>query len=245
MRIFILLIGLTSFLFSEQVDPKLKEHFNFLQIYENIYKTRETHYKTNTIMRELKNENNVNIALKPLQKPLNSFDRLLVHPSYSPLNIIIEPGYTITYAKLAGVDVPKSHNTVDVTIDTNFTTGKLDIKYFKDDTKKGYLMSIFLDNYSALTSKQLRNRVLYTQVKYFEPKILSKAEIIQEILKPQDYEKKYSEIEYMGKIYKIWLISIKDNYGNVQQFKDNKYINAHMLYNNKTYAYQVISGEVR
>jgi len=225
----------------EQIDKKLIENYDFLEISKNYLKTHDIHLRANQSSKTLLQLNNINFALKPRVSPLKPFDALEVHYAY-PLKIFLPANTTVTSAKLSNSkkQPEKSQNIVTVSIDNDFQSGLLDIVYIDGtNSKNGKFLSIKLDKYVYRDLENLENNKLYTQVQYFVPEKINNSKILAS-LKSNEYELEYNQKEYMGITYDIYLINIIDNEGNyIKEFKDKKYINAALLYNGKTYNYYV------
>lgn len=232
-----------TFLFSaEQVDGELVKNHDFLEISKNYMEVHKVHKMKSNSSRTLQRLNNLNFAMKPYVSSLKSFDYLKVHYAY-PLKIFLPKGTTVTSATLSNSDVQPniSQNVIITSVSDDFESGLLDITYiFGSDEKNAKFMSIKLEKYVYQTEKFVENNKLYTQAKYYKSKKLDNNEILA-VLKPYEYSFSHSQVEYMGIIYDINLISIVKDKKILKKLKDDKYINAGLVYNGTTYNYFITS----
>lgn len=235
---FLILVFSSSVFANDKVDKDLIRYHDFLEVSKNYMETQIVHKKISKTERTLKQLNNLNFALKPRVAPIKPLDMLKIHYAY-PIKIFLPDGTTVTSAKLSnGANKPiVSQNVIIVSVKKEFESGLLDIVYIKDDNiKNGNLISIKLDKYVVLGSKELNDNRLYTQVRYYESKKLDNNTILS-YLKPFEYSFKHSQVKYMGKVYDIKLVSIVEDMVATKKYMDNKYINCSIFYKGKSYNY--------
>lgn len=239
--IFLLLI-FTDLIFSNAVniEKKIVENHDFLEISKNYMETHAIHLKKSKVNRTLSQLNNVNFALTPRISPIKPFDRLKVHYAY-PLKIFLPKGFTVTSATLSNSSSSpsKSQNIVEITVDNSFESGLLDIVYIEHgEIKEGKYLSIFIDKYVFAELDDVAANKLYTQVKYYKPKKINNQQILAS-LKPFEYSSPLSQVKYMGVTYSIHLVNMVENGKYIKELKDKKYINCALVYNNVTYNYYI------
>lgn len=220
-------------------NKQLIEYNNFLEVSKNYMQVHDVinnSFKSNKLINNLEM---VNFSLKPLRKPIKPIDLLNIHYAY-PLKIFMPQNTTITKATLSNSDIQPaiSENMVFVKVNKNFISGLLDVFYiYNNHEKMGKSISIKLDRYIT-TSKDINSSVLYTQINYFKSRKLTFQKILAS-LKPFEYGIKFSQVKYQGIIYDIHLISIVKGNVVLKRYKDNKYINCSLEFNDKEYNYYV------
>ena len=220
-------------------NKKIIEYNNFLEISKNYM---QVHNVSNEALQSNKLINNlemINFSFKPLKKPIKPIDLLTINYAY-PLKIFMPKNSTVTKVTLSNSKTQPaiSQNMVFVTVDKSFITGLLDIFYiYNNNEKEGKHISIKLDRYMS-TSKNINNRVLYTQINYYKSEKLSFQKILAS-LKPFEYGIKLSQVEYQGVIYDIHLVSIVKHGVVLKRYMDNKYINCSLDFNGREYNYYV------
>ncbi|WP_323585491.1 hypothetical protein [Aliarcobacter butzleri] len=242
-RICLYLCIVSTLFASDNIDnqAELTAAHDFLEISKNYIKTQNVHYMKHQATKNITRLNDINFSLKPILKPLKPFDQLKIHYAY-PLKIFLPSQVTITDARLSNSEKQPttSQNIVMLTVTDDFESGLLDIVYVEgNDVKNGKYLSIKLDKYIFNNIEELENNMLFTQVQYFESKIIDNNKVLTS-LKPFEYEMPFSQVSYMGITYDVTLINIVDENGNyIKELKDKKYINSALIYNNKTYNYYV------
>lgn len=242
-RICLYLCIVSTLFASDNIDnqAELTAAHDFLEISKNYIKTQNVHYMKHQATKNITRLNDINFSLKPILKPLKPFDQLKIHYAY-PLKIFLPSQVTITDARLSNSEKQPttSQNIVMLTVTDDFESGLLDIVYVEgDDVKNGKYLSIKLDKYIFNNIEELENNMLFTQVQYFESKIIDNNKVLTS-LKPFEYEMPFSQVSYMGITYDVTLINIVDENGNyIKELKDKKFINSALIYNNKTYNYYV------
>lgn len=242
-RICLYLCIVSTLFASDNIDNQgeLTAAHDFLEISKNYIKTQNVHYMKHQATKNITRLNDINFSLKPILKPLKPFDQLKIHYAY-PLKIFLPSQVTITDARLSNSEKQPttSQNIVMLTVTDDFESGLLDIVYVEgDDVKNGKYLSIKLDKYIFNNIEELENNMLFTQVQYFESKIIDNNKVLTS-LKPFEYEMPFSQVSYMGITYDVTLINIVDENGNyIKELKDKKFINSALIYNNKTYNYYV------
>lgn len=236
MKKFFLFILVSSLGFCEENGDLVKNH-DMLEVSKNFQRTYEVHKMFSDSKRTLGRLNNVDFSMKPLVSPIKPFDTLKTHYAY-PLKIFLPAGCTVTSVKLKNSSLAPvaSQNVVIVETDESFESGLLDIVYIHGfNTTTASYLSVKLDAYvpSSLSGEQL-----YTQVEYYEPKKLQNNEIIA-ALSADKYNNKHTQITYMGITYDVFLVSVVKDSKVVEQFRDNKYINAAIMHNGYLYNYYI------
>ena len=236
--VLLIIVFLTGSLNGENTK-KLIEYNNFLEISKNYMQVHDVNNKVLKSNKLINNLEMINFSYKPLKRPIKPIDILTVHYAY-PLKIFMPKNSTVTKAVLSNSKTQPaiSQNMVFVTVDKSFITGLLDIFYiYNNNEKEGKHISIKLDRYMS-TSKNINNRVLYTQINYYKSEKLSFQKILAS-LKPFEYGIKLSQVEYQGVIYDIHLVSIVKHGVVLKRYMDNKYINCSLDFNGREYNYYV------
>jgi len=239
---------LTSFVFSsEKIPQDVLEDYNFLEVAKNYNEVYEVHFEKSQAQKIIDRLNNINFSMTPYSAPIKPFDTLKIHHAY-PLKIFLPNGTTVSKAILSNSSSQPSasENIVTVNVDDEFESGLLDIVYIiGDNEKQGNYISIKLDKYILKpNSEDLIDEKLYTQAIYYIPKKLSNIEVLSN-LKPFEYELPHSQVEYMGVVYDVYLVSIVSELKTELRLKDDKFINSGFIFNGKKYNYFVKTGEVK
>jgi len=223
----------------DKANKALVENNNFLEISKNYLEIHKVHNMINASQRLLDNLEMINFALKPLNKAIKPIDILKIHYAY-PLKIYLPKNAVITKAVFSNSATQPivSQNMIYLSVDKKFLSGLLDIFYFYSPEKKnGKNFSIKIDKYNVEKNK-IDNKMLYTQINYHEAKKISFQKILT-FLKPYEYSMKYSEVEYDGIVYHIYLVNIVESNKILKQYRDNKYINSSIEFGNREYNYYV------
>lgn len=243
MKLLITFSLLTAMAFAnvdKEVDLEIVKTNDFLQIQKNFldsYRVKKDFDTSKRIANEL---NNLNFAMKPLVSPIKPFDNQKIHYAY-PLKVFLPKDVTVTSATLSNSNLAPSisYNVITVTIDRDFQSGILDIVYIIGaNTRDANYISVKLDNYLFSKENDVLENKLYTQIQYYNPKQISNQEILS-ALKPFEYNLPYTKIKYMGSEYNIHLVSVVKDGKVLKEYKDSKYINSALFYNNISYNYYI------
>lgn len=220
-----------------QPDQDLVKNNDMLEISKNFMSVSSVHKMHSDAQRSLDRINNVNFAMKPRVTPVKPFDSVKVHHVY-PLKIFLPEGSTVTSARLS--NSPRqptiSQNVITVEVNGNFESGLLDLAYISGfNTQEAKYLSVKLDKYIP---DNIESNLLYTQVVYYAPKRLDNNTILA-TLKPSDYSNTTSRVKYMGVTYTIHLVSVVADKEVIKRYRDEKYTNCALVYNDKTYNYYV------
>jgi hypothetical protein len=237
---FFLLITVAFSNVNKEIELEIIETNDFLQIQKNFldsYKVKKDFDTSKRIANEL---NNLNFAMKPLIAPIKPFDNQKIHYAY-PLKIFLPKEATVTSATLSNSNLTPSvsYNVITVGVDRDFQSGILDIVYIVgSNIRDAKYISVKLDNYLYSKDIDVFKNKLYTQIQYYIPKQISNQEILS-ALKPFEYNLPYTKIKYMGNEYNIHLVSIVKDGKVLKEYKDSKYINSALFYNNISYNYYI------
>lgn len=229
-----------SFAWGEEVDKELAKNHDMLEVSKNFQKAYTVHKMFGDSKRTLGRLSNVDFSMKPLVSPIKPFDMLKTHYAY-PLKIFLPKGSTVTSAMLSNSVIAPvaSQNVVIVKTDEDFESGLLDIVYIQDfDSGNASYLSIKLDTYVPAFENKTMSEQLYTQVEYYQSKKLENSAIVA-AMKPEQYDDEHTQLNYMGVLYDIYLVSVVKNSQVVEQFKDDKYINGAIMYNGQSYNYYI------
>lgn len=226
-------------------QQEIDENINFLEMYKRYQEIYDVHKMKSETQRAIDGISKVNFAMKPYVAPIKSFDALYVHHVY-PLKVFLPAGATVTAARLSNsTQQPSfSQNVVTVDVTSGFESGILDVVFVENTAlNNGQFLSIKLDKYLP-SDEELSSIPLYTQARYYTPEVLSNQDVIAR-LKPDELTQKHSKIEYQGKVYNVFLVSVTESGKTLARHKDDQYINASIVKQNRQYNYQIQSGEVR